>query len=258
MKKILKISLIITVLLCFSINVSAGGNVSNILAGEQDYVLLATVVDVNDSFVVVAPYHNIYNGENSQQLSVSNNISIAKFRYSYCSDHADISTTPRVGDNIFVSLNKNGSEYVVANGVYKTSSVDYKLLTFYASESMKGRDCMSEIVALAYFVRTDGSMRSFNFENGELTVESDSKILTLYPTDNINDTVTFVNIQGKVIDNVKTKDVITEGSSHEESKPDFRWLFSVALIALSALTGAIVIYNVNNKEGKSAKTKEGE
>ena len=35
------------------------------------------------------------------------NITVEKFRYSYCDDHTDISMSPRVGDNIFISLDKN-------------------------------------------------------------------------------------------------------------------------------------------------------
>ncbi len=255
MKKLLKSFLFFVLLVCFAMNVCAQGDVSAILSGEQDYVLLATVVDVNDSSVVLAPYHNIYNGENSGQIPLNNNISVDKFRYSYCSDHSDITATPRVGDNIFVSLDKKGNGYVVTNGAYKTSSVDYKLLTFYASESMKNRDCLAEIVALAYFVRTDGNMREFNFDNGTLTVENDSKILTLYPTEQISDTVTFVDINGKIIDNVKTKDVITNEPDNSKKENDFRWVISIFVILMSASAGMLVVYNLNNKESKPKKAK---
>lgn len=255
MKKLLTSILLFTLLVCLAMNVCAQGDVPAILSGEQDYVLLATVMDVNDSSVTLAPYHSIYNGKNGGQIPVNNNITVDKFRYSYCNDHLDISATPRVGDNIFVSLDKKGNGYTVANGAYKTNSVDYKLLTFYASESMKDRDCLAEIVALAYFVRTDGNMREFNFDNGTLTVENDSKILTLYPTEQISDTVTFVNINGKVIDNVKTKDVITNEPIKENRKNDFRWVVSILVILLSSSLGMLVVYNLNNKDNKPKKAK---
>jgi len=254
-RKIVNFLLVIAVLLCFSTSVCAQGNVSDIINGKQEYLLLATVMDVNNSSVVVAPYYNIYNGDGTKEISLSESIEISKFRYSYCSDHVDISATPRVGDNIFVSLNKSGGGYTVANGAYKTSSVDYKLLTFYASESMKDKDCLAEIVALAYFVRTDGSMRDFRLEDGTLTVENDGKVLTLYPNARINEVITFVNINGQAVDNIKTRDVITDGEPSVDIPDDGRWIVAIAFVVISMLIGAVVVYNINTKDIRFRKQK---
>ncbi len=256
MKRILKILCVAAVLLCVTANVYAQGNISGIFSGRQDYILLATVVDITGSTIVVDPYHGVYNGENTEVISMDSNIEIAKFRYSYCSEHIDISTTPRVGDNIFVSLNKTADGYTVANGAYRTSSVDYKLLTFYASESMRDKDCLAEIVALAYFVRTDGNLRNFKLDNGTLTVDNDGKQLTLYPTDRINETVTFVNIDGKAIDSAKSKDVIIDGGARPERGYDFRWIICFGVIVISALTGAFVLYNSNGRDQRSTRAKK--
>ncbi len=249
MKIITKILLVFMLLLCVCPVSFAQGNVSDIMAGNQDHLLLATVVDIDDSSIILAPYHSIYvDAASVGTQSLNDNITVRKFRYSYCDDHSDISSSPRVGDNIFISLDKNGSEYTMANGAYKISSVDYKLLTFYAAESMKDRDCLADIVSLAYFVRTDGSMRDFSFENGTLTAYIDSRPLTLYPTENIAEMVTFVNINGQVIDNVKTKDVIIQGEEPLEEKADYRWLISYGLILIGVLVGGIVVYNATAKD----------
>lgn len=248
MKFITKVLLIFMLLMCVC-PVCAQGNISDIIDGNQDHLLLATVVDIDDSSIILAPYHAIYaNGAPADSPSLNENIAVEKFRYSYCEDHTDISMSPRVGDNIFISLNKNGAKYTMANGAYKISSVDYKLLTFYASESMRESDCLANIVALAYFVRTDGSMRDFRFENGTLTTYIDGRPLTLYPTENIAETITFVNLSGQVIGGAKIKDVIIDGEKPVEDEIDYRWLISYGLIFLGVLVGGVVVYNATAKD----------
>lgn len=248
MKSILSILLAFMLLLCASPAMCAQGNVSDIIGGSQDYLLLATVVDIDGSSIILAPYHSIYTNDDKPTQSLNENITVEKFRYSYCDDHTDISMSPRVGDNIFISLDKNGYKYSMANGAYKISSVDYKLLTFYASESMRESDCLADIVALAYFVRTDGSMRDFRFEKGTLTTYIDERPLTLYPTENIAETISFVNLSGQVIESAKIKDVIKEGEYAVEDEFDCRWLIAYGIIFLGVLVGGIVVYNATAKD----------
>ncbi|MBQ6998431.1 MAG: hypothetical protein IJN62_01410 [Clostridia bacterium] len=247
MKSIISILLAFMLLLCACPALCAQGNVSDIIGGNQDHLLLATVVDIDGSSIILAPYHSIYVNDSATK-SLNENITVEKFRYSYCDDHTDISMSPRVGDNIFISLDKSGSKYTMANGAYKISSVDYKLLTFYASESMRESECLADIVALAYFVRTDGSMRDFRFENGSLTTYIDDRPLTLYPTENIAETISFVDLSGQVIGGAKIKDVIIDGEKPVEDEIDYRWLVAYGIIFLGALVGGIVVYNATAKD----------
>lgn len=247
MKNIFKYLLCFMMLLCLCTSVYAQGDVSGIVSGNQDHLMLATVVDITDTSIILAPHQLIYiDSQDEQSTFLNENISVDKFRYSYCADHSDISTSPRVGDNIFISLDNVGARYVMKNGAYKVSSVDYKMLTFYASESMRGEGCLADIVSLAYFVRTNGAMRRFRFENGVLTADSDGNKLTLYPTENITDTVTFLNIDGKVVDAAETEDVIIHGEERSQKKnTDHRWLISYAIIILGVVVGGVVVYNMN-------------
>ena len=253
-----KISFFVTlILLAISLcpTVSAYDNISDIISGNQDYLVLGTVVDINNDSVILEHYQTIdVDVSSTDNFSRNQNITIDKFRYSYCDKHSDISTIPRVGDNVFISLNKKGSSYIMVNGAYKITSVDYKMLTFYASESMKGQDCLADIVALAYFVRTNGVGRDFTFEKGTLTANLDGKKLTLYPTDNITETVTFVDVEGNIVDAAKTKDVIIHGEeTNVENEDDYRWVFACLGIVLSAALGGFVIHNSPNFKGKETK-----
>lgn len=259
MKRIVRACVVSFLLLCVCLCAYAQGDTAGILAGNQDYLMLATVVDITDSAIILAPHQLIYlSSDKAESSSLNENISVDKFRYSYCDEHSDISLTPRVGDNVFISLNKLGSRYAMANGAYKVSSVDYKMLTFYASESMRNKECLAEIVTLAYFVRTNGSMRKFNFENGVLTSDADGSSITLYPTDNITDVITFLDIDGKIVDAAKTEDVIIHGQEKaEEKEADYRWLVSYAIILAGVVLGGIVVYNVNMSELIRKNSKKG-
>lgn len=247
MKNAVRILIAAVLLLSISFCAYAQGDTAGVLAGNQDYLMLATVVDITDSAIVLAPHQLIYiSSDSTENASLNENISVDKFRYSYCDEHSDISLSPRVGDNIFISLNKLGTRYAMANGAYKVSSVDYKMLTFYASESMRNKECLAEIVTLAYFVRTNGSMRKFNYENGVLTADADGGRITLYPTDNITDVITFLDIDGKIVDAAKTEDVIIHGQeTADEKEPDYRWLAAYAIILVGIVLGGVVVYNVN-------------
>lgn len=247
MKYLSKIFLVIIILLCVTSTALAQGNVSGILAGEQDYVLLGTVVDITDTAIILDPYHRIHNGNGSKTISLDDNIEISKFRYSYCAEHTDISTTPRVGDNMFVSINRTSNGYVMANGAYKTSSVSYKLLTFYVPESIKGKSCLAEIVALSHFVRNNGYSREYEIKDGKAYVTTDGKLLDLSPADTVNKLVTFVGLDNKVPDSTKSRDVIIDGTSEQEGD-DFRWIVAGCIIIISAVAGALVIYNMNGKK----------
>lgn len=247
MKKIARLMTFLLVFLCFSPVVFADDNVFEIIEGSQDYLVLGTVVDINDTYVVLEHYQTV-DAENSAlvPLKRNENISIDKFRYSYCDEHSDISVTPRLGDNVFISVNKNGKSYTMANGAYKISSVDYKMLTFFASEDMKNQDCMADIMALAYFVRTNGEKKDFTFENGTLTTFVDSKKLTLYPTENITEMVTFLDDDGNIVEAAVTKDVIIHGDTVQvENGSNYRWVLACLVLLFSVVLGGFVTYKLN-------------
>lgn len=247
MKNIAKIMTFLLVFLCFSPIVLAADNVFEIIDGSQDYLILGTVVDINDTYVVLEHYQTVGADEDSlTPLKRNENISIDKFRYSYCDEHSDISVTPRLGDNVFISVNRNGKNYTMANGAYKISSVDYKMLTFFVSEDMKNQDCMADIMALAYFVRTNGEKKDFAFENDTLTTIVDGKKITLYPTENITEMVTFLDNEGNIVEAAVTKDVIIHGdTAHVENGGNYRWVFACVILLFSVVLGGFVTYKLN-------------
>lgn len=254
MKKSVITLFVFILLICTCSAALAQGSVSDMIAGDQDMLLLASVEDITDTTIILDPYDIISAEGDDVMPLLDESIVVDKFQYSYCADHSDISLTPVKGNNVFISLNRNGSRYTVAHGAYRVSSLDYRLLTFHVSESMKGSDCLADIVALANFVRSNGNMQDFHFENGTLTAKAGNKTLTLYPTDNITEMISFVNNKGEIVDAMETKDIIIEGeSAGVEKKDDYRWIASCVLILMGVVIGAIVVYNASAGDVKSSK-----
>ncbi len=240
--------------------VSAQTVATEIITGEQDYLLLATISDITDDAIVAAPYYSIVrqdeNGRDmDEMLPTKDAIYIEKFRYSYCMEHADSFNTPKLGDNIFISLSKKGNGYVLKNGAFKTDTVDYKILTFLAPASMEGQDCMDDLAALSYFVRTDGKVRDFSFENGTVKVVKDGRELMLYPSDKLKELVTFVADNGKVSDSSKTKDVITDQEVALEKPADYRWVLAMGILVLGLILGGILLSVLLQRDKRQQKEK---
>lgn len=233
-----------------------------IVQGTQDYLLLATISDITDNVITIEPYHFIVRvDENGQELDdvlpLGQSMQIEKFRYSYCIEHAaDSFNTPRLGDNIFISLSRKGNGYVVQNGAFKTNTVDYKILTFLAPADMRDQDCMQDLVALSYFVRTDGKVMEFSFENGSVKVLKDGRELLLYPSDKVKDLVTFISDDGKAVDNSKPQDIITDQAMEHKAPPDYRWLAALGVLLIGLVAGGTVLSVLLRRDGRRMSKKQ--
>ena len=242
-------------LLLMLTSVSAQTVADGVMTGEQDYLLLATISDITDNAIVVEPYHCIvWQDENGQALDsilpTGDAIAIEKFRYSYCIEHADSFNTPKLGDNIFISLSRQDGAYVMQNGAFKTDTVDYKILTFLAPAGMRDQECMDDLVALSYFVRTDGKVTAFSYDGGTVRVVKDGRELTLYPSDKVKEWITFVADNGKVVEGSKPVDVITDQQMPHELPADYRWLIALGVLAFGLVLGGIVLSVLLRRDGR--------
>lgn len=242
--------------MCMCMGVSAQTVADGIVAGVQDYLVLATISDITDNAITIEPYHSIVRVDDKGQerdavLPVGQSIQVEKFRYSYCIEHAaDSFNTPRLGDNIFISLSRRGNGYAVQNGAFKTNTVDYKILTFLVPADMRDQDCMEDLVALSYFVRTDGKVTAFSFDNGNVRVLKDERELLLYPSDKVKDLITFVTDNGRVVEGNKPKDVIVDQAVEREKPVDYRWLLALGILAVGLVAGGIVLSVLLRREGR--------
>ncbi|MBE7031180.1 MAG: hypothetical protein E7409_07125 [Ruminococcaceae bacterium] len=251
MKKLCSTILVIMVCVLMVHTVSASGLARAIMEDKQSYLLLATVEDITDAHIVLNPFYTFVRSDARQtgqapQTGVP--ISVEKFRYSYCIEHGDWFNAPKLGDNVFISLSRKGGYYVMKNGAYKTDSVDYKTMRFRIPVDMKGQECMTDPVALAYFVRTDGQVSEFEFGEGTVSVVQGERRLELYPSDSTeNELISFVGNDGKVLSAGKSKDVIADTDATLPQK-DYRWIYALTLLVIGIVAGAVAVYLTGKQE----------
>ena len=76
MKNIFKYLLCFMMLLCLCTSVYAQGDVSGIVSGNQDHLMLATVVDITDTSIILAPHQLIYIDNQDEQSTFLTKISV--------------------------------------------------------------------------------------------------------------------------------------------------------------------------------------
>ena len=115
MKKIL-LFLIICLSLCIC---ASADDVSDMLSGKQDFVILGSIKDIENDIIVVTVDYVL---DSSESGLIGTDIKVNKFSYSYCVDHVPQSfNNPIVSDNVVMSIDQSGDVYKVKNGSYKVS-----------------------------------------------------------------------------------------------------------------------------------------
>ena len=216
----------------------------DVIDGEHGYLMLATISDIDDSYVT-AEFYNTLNKTNEQ---IPSSIKIEKFRYSYCSEHADSSNSPKIGDNIFIVLDKVGDVYK-SSAAYKTDTVDVRTLNILVPSAMENQECMTDVAAIAYYIRTGGINTSFAFADNTVSIIQDGAERVIYPTDAKTPVaVKYVTGQGKTIDSQKQQDVIAVSPIFPEDMAVYKeMLFGKRIVALGivfagAILGMLVMY----------------
>ncbi len=258
MKKTILLAALIIIFLCTGIMANGAGIADMVINSEtQRELLVATVSDIDDKYIHIEVYNSV--GEiytNDEYVSA---IKVDKFRYTYCQEHADGYNTPRIGDNVFVSLiNKNGS-YSVDGVAYKTDTVDVRTLNILTPVDMKNKDCITDVVAIAYFIRSNGADHSFIIQNGTVTVEKDGITTKLYPADAKNNLpVIYIDAEGKNVDTVKQQDVINVNNNpfenvwgtYNDDVAFAKRVLAIGIIFAGIILGMIVVYIYVGRKSK--------
>ena len=252
MKKLLFAMIFIITMMTTTLNCLCADVALAVLDDTESHCVLATISDIDPDYVYAELFNTVAD-TNHDESTLPKVLKIKKFRYSYCSEHADDFNSPKIGDNIFATVKKTGDVYEVTNAAYKTDTVDERTLNFYAPSVIKGEQCMDDIVALAYFVRSNGLEREYEFDNGSVyVVRGDDSRTKVYPADIKTPLpVRFVDDAGKVVDVAKQQDVINvDGDNLFENlwnSYNYELLFAKRSIALGiicagAIFGMIIVY----------------
>ncbi len=245
--------LLVFVLICLLLNVNiisyAKDIALDVMENEHDYLMFATVSDIDDNFITVEFYDTL----NKTEDRIPPSLKIEKFRYSYCSEHGDSFNNPKIGDNIFASVDKSGDVYT-ASAVYKTDTVDSRTLNLLVPADMENQECMTDTAALAYFIRNGGANITFGFADNTVSVMQDGKESIIYPTDAKTPVaIKYITGEGKNKIAEKKQDVIAVNPVIPEDIQYYKeLLFGRRVIALGIIfsgiiIGMIVVYFTSNR-----------
>ena len=243
-----KISRIVLCILCIFLitsNVVYADSVDDFIKGDNDLLVLATITDIVDNSVVIEPFSCLKNRISGTDTVLPDTVTLIKFRYYYCNEHAESFNVPKIGDNIVISLGKNANSYYLKNGVYKTDTVDVKNIRVLVPTSAKGEECEGKLVSLSYFLSTGCSYDRFIYQNGMVKVNENNAEVTLYPSvKNTEKLITYVGEDGKEMPS-KEKDVITGGINLTLDDNEDMWIYAIITIFVGLLFGFIIIGGLN-------------
>ena len=171
MKKIILTACVIFCL-TFSTLVFAG-TVEEMLGGNQDYIVMGSVKDINSDTIIVTVDHVL--GLNSSDM-IGTDVKVAKFTYSYCEEHSTSDfRSPIVSDNIVIDLIKDANGgYYMANCAYKVDSNEYASCKIIVHEDIREEDCIKDLLEATCFIRSNAKVSEFEFDE-------DGRIYAVYP-----------------------------------------------------------------------------
>lgn len=214
----------------------------DILGGKYDSLILGTVKDVGDDYVTVT-VDNIV-GSDSDMLK-DKDITTDKFTFSYCDKHVpEEFNKPKVGDNIFLSLKKDGDGYGVTCA-YKIDSSEQKNCSTLVYQDMQGEKCFEDAVKIAYFIRSNGKITEFDTasEDGKIYAVSGGEKVLIYPLPG-NQCVRVINSSGETVDEGGDTDVmpIVSANAPQHDNNDRRTVISLVIMCGGVVVGFFAFY----------------
>lgn len=204
--------------------------VESIMGNDDSYIILATITGVQDSVFELSKEYVI----SPKESDLPAIISVDKFRYSYCSEHAESYNNPQIGDNIIVNLTYSDGKYYIENGAYKVDTVSYKTLKVLIPIEMKGQDCSAELLALAYYIRSDGTKTDYKYE-GSKAYALPQTIINDYENEYVSYYSNSNNISDDVIKDMTLEDLLANKI----------WIPIVTVLTLLIALGSGVICIIN-------------
>lgn len=213
------------------------------LKGDQDYIILGSVKNIEDEFITVTVDHVL--GQRASEL-VGDDIKIEKFIYTYCTNHipADF-CSPIVSDNVVISLDYKEEAYVMKNGAYKVDSNEYASCKIINHSDEYSEECIRALAQITCFIRSDTKVNDFKFD-------SEGNIFAVYPQ-SMQQCIQFVDGEGNVVvddavEEANPENRVVEAAAPADEGEDNRWIYGILVLALGAVLGVAISYFYSKKK----------
>ena len=231
--------------------------VTDIIAGKQDKLVFASIVNVQDSVVTVDVTEEIgsiadvdkENDDGTEEESTIPSIEgeeidvvgLDSYMYYDGYDHH-----PKKGDNVLLSLTFNGNVYSVKNGAFRVSSASYDSFKFEVPIDVSDTDGAIELTALYKFVSSDGRNADYTIKNSSVyTHNTDGELVSISEQSGIN----YIDAHGKTVEHNNGTD--TSDGKKSIVNDSYKWIISMLLILVGLISGVFVSKLIINIEKRS-------
>lgn len=235
------ISLILQGMSVFASNLSS---IQSIIAGKQDKLIFATIVSVGSRVCTVEVMEEV--GEDTvadkkEDASHETDNSILGQKidveglnsYMY---YEGFNHSPKIGDNVLLSLTFSGNAYRVKNGAFYVSAASHDTFNFIVPDTIDGTSGAMELTALYRFIGTNGKNADFTIKDSVVYTHDTAKGGVEIRIEN-QEGLTFVNEKGET---TKETEAGNAQSHFGEAGNPNKWLLACAIIIVGAFAGLFV------------------
>lgn len=211
-----------------------------IIAGKQDYLVLANIIEKGTSAYEVQVFEHIgfADGEEATKKGdeelVGSRINVSGFsNYVY---YDDFDYRPQKGDNVLLSLEFNGNSYSIKNGAYLVDSTSHEQFRFKVPDVYNGTQEALEINALYIYVHSNGEINNLTIkDDGIYGKDADGKEKKVELTSGI----TFIDEYGDTTENPTAP--VDRYDETSVNKTQSKWQLALLIIIIGAIAGFGVI-----------------
>ena len=262
LKRILFITFLTTLILCHSFSSFAKDLALKVVDGQDNICILGTVSDINDKHIITE-FYDFVGKTTDKKINEKSMLKIERFKYSYCTEHGWNYNTPKIGDNVFLSVKDKGDGTYLCEVAYKTDTVDIRTLNLLVPSNMENKDCMQDMTVISYFIKSDGEQLLYAFTDGVVYMLTDNKEVQIYPlTSKTPVSLKFITGEGKQDASTdKKEDVLAVNTTFTENIIWYnnmlfgKRVISIGVIFSGMILGMIVVYLVSVRKSKSDKEK---
>ncbi len=163
----------------------AADSLYRFMHNDHDALVIGEVKTINGDTLVIDVEKSIISKRDLNINAIRKQLSIKSARitgvhgYSlFCKDIGEPGEMPKVGDYVLASLDKKGTSFAIAYGLYKVDGTDYKTLSVLFEENANDYVRM-EAAAIKAFINSDGNLTEFSFNGstGQVSSQQDGKVI---------------------------------------------------------------------------------
>lgn len=258
MKKLIMLLISLLVMTNCTLSYASTNNLSKIeaiIAGKQDKLVFATISNIGSSASSISVIEEIgdivhdEDGEEEVEIPsvVGQEIEISGLSsYMYFSPE---NQTPKIGDNILVSLSFEGNVYHIKNGAFLVNEASYSTFKFLVPESVENTDGAMELTALYKFVSSNGKNADYTVKNSAVYTHdiNNNEVRTTEP-----EGIVFVDESGtKTKETVEPSGVVSGDTVNPEHTSPYTWIKASFVILLGMIVGVFVVRGIMRLEKRS-------